>query len=92
MLMAMTTDSSSATPSTHRRSGLQFSRFARWTAALGAMLVPAMAASAQAASQRPPVPSETAEPPIILTYLIMVVLVAVAVFAQTVPSKRGHQD
>ena len=42
--------------------------------------------------QRPPVPSTTPEPPIILTFGIIVVLVAIGLGAQAMPSKRGHQD
>ncbi len=92
MLSVMMRDASTTTSSMRTTAGQRTSRAMKLLAALGAVLIPAMTASAQAATQRPPVPSETAEPPIILTYLIMAVLVAVAVFAQTVPSKRGHQD
>jgi hypothetical protein len=42
--------------------------------------------------QRPPTPSRTGEPPIILTFLLIGVLVAIGIGAQALPSKRGHQD
>jgi hypothetical protein len=41
---------------------------------------------------RPPVPGKPDEPMLIMNYLIMVVIIAVVVGANLIPSKRGHQD
>ncbi len=61
---------------------------------LAAIMLLTTAASAlqDTVQQRPPVPSQTAEPPIITTFLVIAVLVAVGLGAQALPSKRGHQD
>ncbi len=60
------------------------------------LMLPAPSAGAfqatPATQQRPPVPSQTAEPPVITTFLLMAVLLAVGIGAQAFPSKRGHQD
>ncbi|MBX3409849.1 MAG: hypothetical protein KF859_08175 [Phycisphaeraceae bacterium] len=41
---------------------------------------------------RPPVPGKPDQPMLIMNYLIMVVIIAVVVGANLIPSKRGHQD
>lgn len=41
---------------------------------------------------RPPVPSGTEEPPILRTYLVMLLLGAAVVGANAIPPRRGHQD
>lgn len=60
-----------------------------------AMLLPvnhAIAMQDDVVIARPPTPSQTAEPPIITTYLLLAVLVAAGLAVQALPSKRGHQD
>jgi hypothetical protein len=59
------------------------------------MMVPVSHVSAlqdEVVIARPPTPSQTAEPPIITTYLLLAVLVAAGLAVQALPSKRGHQD
>ena len=41
---------------------------------------------------RPPAPPKQDTPPIVMSYLLLAILVAAAVGANTIPSKRGHQD
>lgn len=62
--------------------------------AAGLLLLSAAGAVAQDQPQgpRPPVPTKEDKPPIIMNYLTMVVLGAIAVGANLIPSKRGHQD
>lgn len=78
-------------------------RFSRFPSALvltgvfaAALCLPVTDAGAfqaiPSAQQRPPVPSQTAEPPVVTTFLVMAVLLTIGVGAQAMPSKRGHQD
>jgi len=41
---------------------------------------------------RPPAPPKQDTPPVIMSYMLLAVLVAAAIGANTIPSKRGHQD
>ncbi len=41
---------------------------------------------------RPPVPSDTDEPPVVMNILTLAIMVALVVGVQAIPSKRGHQD
>ncbi|MBS0197548.1 MAG: hypothetical protein JSR77_12400 [Planctomycetes bacterium] len=41
---------------------------------------------------RPPTPGKPDEPPIIMNYLSLFVIIATVVGANLIPSKRGHQD
>jgi hypothetical protein len=41
---------------------------------------------------RPPTPGKQDVPPTIRSYMLLGLLVAAAVGANTIPSKRGHQD
>lgn len=50
------------------------------------------AGSAVAQSDRPPAVKDVGNAPLILMTGLFFVLVAVAVVANTIPSKRGHQD
>ena len=52
----------------------------------------AMPAPAQETRIRPPVPSQTEKPPILRTYLVMVLLGAAVIGANAIPPRRGHQD
>lgn len=50
-----------------------------------------MSAAALAQSVSPPAPSSTDKPPL-FTYLMVVVVGALVVAGNLIPSKRGHQD
>lgn len=41
---------------------------------------------------RPPTPGKPDDPPVIMNYLSLVVIIAAVVGANLIPSKRGHQD
>lgn len=41
---------------------------------------------------RPPSPSKQDDPPTLRSYFLLAVLIAAAVGANCIPSKRGHQD
>ena len=41
---------------------------------------------------QPPTPVKPDDPPAILSFLLMILLVAATVFANAIPTKRGHQD
>lgn len=44
------------------------------------------------AEVRPPTPPKQDVPPTIRSYMLVAILIAAAVGANTIPSKRGHQD
>lgn len=48
--------------------------------------------AAPPAQLAPPVPGKPDEPPVIMNYLTMLIILAAAVGANMIPSKRGHQD
>ncbi len=62
------------------------------------LAVPVMAAwavaqdSAANLAPSPPTPVKPDEPPAVLSFLIMIGLIAATVFANAIPTKRGHQD
>lgn len=43
-------------------------------------------------TMRPPLPQKQDKPPFIMPWLLITALVAAAVGANMIPSKRGHQD
>ncbi len=49
-------------------------------------------ALAQDTGIRPPTPNATEDPPLLRTYLVLVLLGALVVGANAIPSRRGHQD
>ncbi len=60
-----------------------------------ALLAPLLLAGAARAQQDLPISPairEFANPPIILSFFLLILVVAVAVGANLLPSKRGHQD
>lgn len=70
------------------------------TSLLALPLAMAMWAATPAAAQpnkqqgapSPPTPKQPDEPPIIMNYLVLVIVVAGILGANAIPSKRGHQD
>ena len=58
-------------------------------AALATVLTITGVAGAQTA--RPPTPSQTDKPPL-FTYLMVIVVGAIVIGGNLIPSKRGHQD
>ena len=54
--------------------------------------VAAQEAPAPPALLQPPVPGKPDEPPVIMNYLTMLIILSAAVGANMIPSKRGHQD
>ena len=40
----------------------------------------------------PPTPGKPDEPPVVMNYLVMILIIAMVVGANLIPSKRGHQD
>ncbi|MEM8756305.1 MAG: hypothetical protein AAGF47_00805 [Planctomycetota bacterium] len=53
---------------------------------------PAIAQDGSASSLRPPRVTNDGEPPVFFMYFSAVVIIALAVGANMIPSKRGHQD
>lgn len=41
---------------------------------------------------RPPAPTKQDDPPLLRSYFLLAALVAAAIGANCIPSKRGHQD
>ena len=66
-----------------------------FTRRIACVLLPIALAAGSAAAQasdRPPAVKDVGNAPLILMTGLFFVLVAVAVVANTIPSKRGHQD
>ncbi|GJQ30544.1 MAG: hypothetical protein HBSAPP03_24280 [Phycisphaerae bacterium] len=61
------------------------------TASLGLAGV-AMAQGPQVGAPSPPTPVKPDDPPAIMSFLIMIAMIALVVFANAIPTKRGHQD
>jgi len=40
----------------------------------------------------PPTPGKPDEPPVVMNYLTMLIILSAAIGANMIPSKRGHQD
>ena len=59
---------------------------------LGALALSHAAALAQSGGLRPPEPEAIEDAPILLTYFAILVMGALIVGANAIPSKRGHQD
>ncbi|MEY3231537.1 MAG: hypothetical protein RL689_1626 [Planctomycetota bacterium] len=66
--------------------------------ALAMPLVSATVASAQPpatdapAAPAPPTPGKPDEPPLVMNYFVMLVILGLVIGANLIPSKRGHQD
>lgn len=41
---------------------------------------------------RPPVPTSSGEPPVIMNVLVLALIVAIVIGVQAIPTKRTHQD
>ena len=73
-------------------------------ALLAAMLVAPMVAVPLALAQQPatdpnaakppapPTPSKPDDPPLVMNYMTMILIIGAVVGANLIPSKRGHQD
>lgn len=66
-------------------------------AVLSCVAVPAAMAIPQdqpaaATPPAPPTPDKPDDPPVVLNYLTMLIILAVVIGASLIPSKRGHQD
>ncbi len=44
------------------------------------------------AAPAPPTPGKPDEPPLVMNYFVMLIILAVVIGANLIPSKRGHQD
>ncbi|MEL7472622.1 MAG: hypothetical protein AAGK04_04830 [Planctomycetota bacterium] len=60
-------------------------------AALSCSLL-AAPALAQGSAPRPPEPEQIDDAPLLRTYFMLLVMGALVIGANTIPSKRGHQD
>lgn len=60
--------------------------------ALGAARTPPGLVLAQQSGAVPPKPGKADDPPVIVTYGVMLILAAGIIGANMIPSKRGHQD
>jgi len=67
----------------------------------GAIMLPTMAlpvvaqdtpAAADAGSPKPPTPDKLEDGPVVMNYFTMIIIIALVVGANLIPSKRGHQD
>jgi len=59
---------------------------------LAAMPHPALAQDEQSGPPPPPRLKSAEDPPVLMNYAVLAVLLAVGVGANAIPSKRGHQD
>jgi len=73
-----------------------FTNFGRRAVCLAALTIPAFYAMAQQenapAAPTPPTPSKADEPPAIMSFLLLAVLVGAIVGANLIATKRSHQD
>jgi len=60
--------------------------------ALAVCLVAVSSALGQPSGPQPPTPTKADTPPVVMNYLCLIVIVAAAIGANLIPSKRGHQD
>lgn len=44
------------------------------------------------AALAPPTPGKPDEPPLVMNYFVMLVILGLVIGANLIPSKRGHQD
>ena len=58
----------------------------------GALWAAAPEARAQNSAPRPPEPKIVDDAPVLRTYFVLAVIAALVIGANTIPSKRGHQD
>ncbi|MCW5777421.1 MAG: hypothetical protein KIS87_13375 [Phycisphaeraceae bacterium] len=59
---------------------------------LAVCVVAVSAAFGQPGGPQPPTPTKADTPPVVMNYICLLVIVAMAIGANLIPSKRGHQD